>query len=225
VKRLVVLVVLLVIVVDAISSSSNHQTQTTTTESPPPVPSTPSNTASQLRAPQATANVRCDQNIRVNSHTTCGFADNVFRAYAQALHAGTGSDLRYQVEATSPATGKSYTMSCQVHGGTGSTATCIGATDAIVRFPVVAAREYSNPASKPERSSSHEDQTPSGESSGSEEDQVGSSSHATDAKFCSEHECIGSFTTEGGTIAECSDGTYSHAGGISGACSHHGGEH
>jgi hypothetical protein len=53
---------------------------------------------------------------------------------------------------------------------------------------------------------------------------VGSSSHTTDSQFCSTHACIGSFTTEGGTIVECSDGTYSHAGGIAGACSDHGGE-
>jgi hypothetical protein len=57
-----------------------------------------------------------------------------------------------------------------------------------------------------------------------EEDEVGSASHAGDTKFCGEHECIGSFTTEEGTVVECSDGAYSHAGGISGACSHHGGE-
>jgi hypothetical protein len=58
----------------------------------------------------------------------------------------------------------------------------------------------------------------------SEEDEVGSAGHAGDIKFCEEHECIGKFTTEEGTIVECSDGAYSHAGGISGACSHHGGE-
>jgi len=53
---------------------------------------------------------------------------------------------------------------------------------------------------------------------------VGSSSHAGDAQFCSAHQCIGNFESEGGTIVRCSDGTYSHAGGISGSCSHHGGE-
>jgi len=84
------------------------------------------------------------------------------------------------------------------------------------------------------RSATSSRAAPSGESSseqssgagatGGEEDQVGSSSHATDAQFCQEHQCIGSFTTEQGTIVECSDGSYSHAGGISGACSDHGGE-
>ncbi|MEA2302714.1 MAG: hypothetical protein QOE44_3249 [Solirubrobacteraceae bacterium] len=53
---------------------------------------------------------------------------------------------------------------------------------------------------------------------------VGSSSHATDAEFCAMNVCIGNFTGEGGTIVQCADGTYSHAGGISGACSRHGGE-
>ncbi len=70
------------------------------------------------------------------------------------------------------------------------------------------------------------DSTPS-ESSGSEskeEDEVGSTSHAGDTKFCEEHHCIGEFTTEDGTVVECSDGTFSHAGGLSGACSDHGGE-
>jgi hypothetical protein len=62
------------------------------------------------------------------------------------------------------------------------------------------------------------------EASAEGEDRVGSNSHATDSTFCEEHECIGDFTTEGGTVVECSDGTYSHAGGIQGACSDHGGE-
>ena len=57
-----------------------------------------------------------------------------------------------------------------------------------------------------------------------EREGVGSSSHAEDSQFCSEHTCIGNFQGEEGTVVKCSDGSYSHAGGISGACSHHGGE-
>jgi hypothetical protein len=68
-----------------------------------------------------------------------------------------------------------------------------------------------------------QEESGSSESSGAQ-DEVGSSSHTGDSQFCSEHECIGSFESEGGTVVECSDGSYSHAGGISGACSHHGGE-
>lgn len=76
------------------------------------------------------------------------------------------------------------------------------------------------PWSKPKKQQTLE---PAPRTSG-EQDEVGSSSHATDAQFCSEHDCIGNFETEGGTVVECSDGTYSHAGGISGTCSDHGGE-
>lgn len=76
---------------------------------------------------------------------------------------------------------------------------------------------------QPEEGSKESQSESSGKSSG-EQDEVGSPSHASDSTFCSEHHCIGSFRTEGGTIVECSDGTYSHAGGLSGACSHHGGE-
>jgi hypothetical protein len=44
---------------------------------------------------------------------------------------------------------------------------------------------------------------------------------------CDGHPCIGDWqkeAAEGGTVVQCSDGTWSHAGGLSGACSDHGGE-
>jgi hypothetical protein len=81
----------------------------------------------------------------------------------------------------------------------------------------------STPRGKSSRSRESPPSKSSGDSSG-EQDEAGSSSHASDSSFCSEHHCIGSFTTEGGTIVACSDGTYTHAGGLSGACSGHGGE-
>jgi hypothetical protein len=61
-------------------------------------------------------------------------------------------------------------------------------------------------------------------SEGEESEGPGSESHAEDAKFCSEHECIGNFDNGHGTVVQCSDGEWSHSGGISGACSDHGGE-
>lgn len=77
----------------------------------------------------------------------------------------------------------------------------------------------------PSSSAEGEDNESEGESqSEPEEDEPGSTSHAGDEKFCEEHECEGEFDTEPGAVVECSDGTWSHAGGISGACSHHGGE-
>ncbi len=44
---------------------------------------------------------------------------------------------------------------------------------------------------------------------------------------CDGNPCIGDWqreAAEGGTVVECADGSWSHAGGISGACSDHGGE-
>jgi hypothetical protein len=53
---------------------------------------------------------------------------------------------------------------------------------------------------------------------------AGSSCHAEDAKFCNEHTCIANFPNGNGTVVECVDEEWSHSGGLSGACSHHGGE-
>jgi hypothetical protein len=44
-----------------------------------------------------------------------------------------------------------------------------------------------------------------------------------EAEFCSTHDCIANFENGNGNIAQCSDGTWTHSGGIRGACSHHGG--
>jgi hypothetical protein len=64
---------------------------------------------------------------------------------------------------------------------------------------------------------------PQGES-GSESEGPGSLSHAEDTQFCSSHECIANFANGSGAVVQCTDGEWSHSGGISGACSHHGGE-
>jgi hypothetical protein len=42
--------------------------------------------------------------------------------------------------------------------------------------------------------------------------------------FCSTHDCIGDWQNPSGYIVQCADGTWSHSGGESGACSWHGGE-
>jgi hypothetical protein len=41
--------------------------------------------------------------------------------------------------------------------------------------------------------------------------------------FCETHVCIPNFDEGVGSIVQCADGTYSHSGGIQGACSWHGG--
>jgi hypothetical protein len=53
---------------------------------------------------------------------------------------------------------------------------------------------------------------------------VGSTTHAGDAAFCTAHACIPNFPNGNGTVVQCVDGEYSHSGGLSGACSDHGGE-
>ena len=44
-----------------------------------------------------------------------------------------------------------------------------------------------------------------------------------DPGFCGVFACIGSFGNSAGYVIECRDGEYSTAGGLGGACSHHGG--
>jgi hypothetical protein len=67
------------------------------------------------------------------------------------------------------------------------------------------------------------------DSSGSAPDYVPDDSDAPDTStgddpgFCDTHDCIPNFDNGNGSIVQCADGTYSHSGGIQGACSHHGG--
>lgn len=64
----------------------------------------------------------------------------------------------------------------------------------------------------------------SGEPSGGGNEGPGSPSHTEDTQFCESHTCIGNFSNGNGAVVECNDGEWSHSGGLSGACSHHGGE-
>lgn len=43
--------------------------------------------------------------------------------------------------------------------------------------------------------------------------------------FCAAHRCIDNFEEGRGSIVQCADGMWSHSGGLSGACSWHGGEY
>jgi hypothetical protein len=55
----------------------------------------------------------------------------------------------------------------------------------------------------------------------------GSSSGAgndSGSDFCGTHACIDNFDNGSGYIVQCVDGMWSHSGGLSGACSYHGGE-
>jgi hypothetical protein len=187
--------------------------------------------------PNVSPQRNCDTNIVANARTSCGLAENAFYEYYQA-HA-TGTKL-VSIMVHSPTTGKDYELGCQSSNGLIGCESTPTSDYIFVDFPEAAVNVYTDaqarayastrdvghpgkPYSPP--ASSEPSPSPSPESSGgsSSADEVGSYSHAGDQAFCEEHQCIGDFEGEGGYVVECSDGTYSHAGGISGSCSHHGG--
>jgi hypothetical protein len=182
----------------------------------------------------------CDTNIVANSAASCAFAENVFYEYyesaQEAAHGGS-------VNVHSPATGKEYSVFCSLREGL---IACTGepaATGIYVSFPARAISEYTPaqatayaasrdvghpatvaPTSVPEEEPESEPEDESEPESNGESEGPGSLSHAEDSTFCSSHECIANFPNGNGTVVECSDGTWSHSGGLSGACSDHGGE-
>jgi hypothetical protein len=70
----------------------------------------------------------CGGGVWVNSNTSCPFAQIVHEQWMS--QAGGSSAL---IEATSPATGQTYTMACV---RSGDSVTCIGGNEAAVWFQV-----------------------------------------------------------------------------------------
>jgi hypothetical protein len=125
------------------------------------------------------------------------------------------------VQASSPITGQSYALHCRT---VAAMVTCTGGSHARVRFPLHAIEVYApvktpTPPATPTSSPPPASTTPAVPS-----EDVGSMSHAGDAQFCSKHPCIPNFPNGNGAVVKCADGEYSHSGGLSGACSSHGGE-
>lgn len=223
-KRLAVILFALIALVGALNSHGySHKADNVSTGSTPLV-------AGPTRlAPHHAAHVHytaCDQNISAGQHTTCGFADNVFREFAH--EAAQGSE-EASVTATSPATGKAYIVRC---GTTHGVTICTGGSDARVRFPLWAAKVYAQPA-KPENESNAstpatepEQATP--KSSSAPEEPGESNSECTNGSYenssgnivCKPEE---SPTVPVGATARCADGTYSFSEHRSGTCSYHGG--
>jgi hypothetical protein len=224
-RRLAVIALALFLVIGALSScGSSRNANDASTDSTPSVaaPTTPVPHHTVVRV-HYTA---CDQNISAGPHTTCGFADNVFRAFA---HEAVQGSEEASVTATSPVTGKAYTVRC---GTTHGITVCTGGTDARIRFPLWAAKVYyksesrkpeneSNKTTEPEESSP---ETPPG----SEEGPGESNSECTNGTYenssgnivCKPEE---SSTVPAGAKARCADGTYSFSEHRSGTCSYHGG--
>jgi hypothetical protein len=196
--------------------------------------------------PNSSPQRNCDTNIVANSATSCALAENTF----YEVYASRNLQEKYRaVMVHSPATNKDYELDCNNSGSLIACTSSPLSQDIYVSFPQAAIAAYTESqasayvskrdvgqpgvtaARRTEENEVRLRSVPKPESGGGKEggssegeDEVGSYNHASDQSFCNSHECIGSFTTEGGTIVKCSDGSYSHAGGIPGACSHHGGE-
>ena len=176
----------------------------------------------RTRAARATAAAtRCDPNISV-SGGSCGLAENTFYAYWASQGASSFTAADYS--------GVSHHLSCA-----GSiTIVCASSDGARITFSQAAVAAYTPseaaayaaahglpaPGSTPGNPSTS---TRASASTGTAEG-PGSYSHAGDAAFCSTHACIANFPNGNGYVVQCTDGTWSHSGGLSGACSDHGGE-
>lgn len=183
----------------------------------------------------------CDTNIVANAATSCALAENAFYEY----HESRGVPEKYRaIEVYSPATHKDYELDCDEPGRLIACTSSPLSQSIYVSFPQAAIDTYTDSQASAyankrdvghpgaterqrveEKEAVPEPEPAEGKSSeGEDEDEVGSYSHAGDAEFCNLHECIGDFEGEDGYVVECEDGSFSHAGGISGACSDHGGE-
>lgn len=228
-KRLLGIVVVLALIVGALSSHSKSSTPTPAASS---APAATTSSSEQAPVKAAATYTRCDQNISAGPHTTCGFADNVFRAFARDV-SGESSDEASDdsVRATSPATRRTYSMVCRTSAGT---TTCSGARSARVRFPLSAAQVYykappsteSTPTNEPPPSGEPQGEEPTESESESEspagqvECTNGTYVNAAGNTVCKPEE---SPTQPAGATARCGDGTYSFSESRSGTCSHHDG--
>lgn len=217
--------VLLAIVVGALSSHGKNSAHTTAANKPL-TPTTPA-VAQPAHSAAHVSYTRCDQNISVGARTTCGFADNVFRAFARKVSNEGSERANYTVQATSPATGKTYHMSCQTSN---ETTECSGGKGARVQFSLSAAQVYYQPAA-PKTETQHSYEAPASEAEEPEEIESptpepasectnGTYVNAAGNTVCSPEEAP---SAPAGATAECEDGTYSFSESRSGSCSHHGG--
>jgi hypothetical protein len=177
----------------------------------------------------------CDTNIVANANTSCGFAENAFYEYYKA-HPANGKGVSITVH--SPSTSKDYELGCEISKGLIGCISSPTSKGIYISFPEAAIDEYTETQAEAYASThdvghpgkpaaighATEPESNNESSPSSTEDEVGSYGHGGDTAFCQKHTCIGEFESEDGYVAQCADGTYSHSGGKSGACSAHGGE-
>ncbi|HWG08500.1 MAG TPA: DUF3761 domain-containing protein [Solirubrobacteraceae bacterium] len=228
-KRLLGLVVALALIIGALSSHSKSSTPTTAASSTPEAAATSTEPTSVQPVASYT---RCDQNISAAPHTTCGFANNVFRAFARDVSGGESDAADHEVEAQSPATGHTPSVQCRTSGGD---TVCSMSGQARVRFPLWAAQVYYRTPPKPESTPTYEpppsgvapEEEPTEPESGEPESYEGETEctsgtyvNAAGNRVCRPEEAP---SAPAGATAECEDGTYSFSESRSGTCSHHGG--
>jgi len=162
--------------------------------------------------------VRCDANIEIKqSTTTCPFGSNVFYEYWR-------SGQKHVVRAYSAAVERVFTTRCAVQT---ADIRCSTTDGGVVRFSQAAIDRYST--SQADSYAANHDLGPDSttpdastlDSSASPDSSAGSVPDSAD--FCATHNCIPNYENGNGSTVQCADGSYSHSGGIQGACSHHGG--
>src|ERR1700733_14381171 len=105
-----------------------------------PAPKSPTTPAPSGPAPSSPGPLTaCDQNISVNSSTSCSFADNVFTGYAQDVQQN-GGPASYDVYAYSPVTGQGYDDTC-TYNPANQIVLCSHGSD-LIQFPYWAAEVY-----------------------------------------------------------------------------------
>ena len=234
---------ILVVTASALSGCGSTATTKTVTVTTPAASTTPatSTSATTQRPAKRRTHTRshaakttkvptfsqCDANIRVRTATTtCPFAQNVFLAYWTSQHYDD------QLSAYSPAAGRQFDLDCT----SGQTVVCTSGDGSEVSFPESAVDAYSLAQAK-RYVSTHDvgdnifpwHQADAGGSS----DEASPPSYsapdasatpsAPDTSSTPPGENIPNYDNGNGYRVQCADGTYSHSGGIQGACSHHGG--
>ena len=220
-RRVSALVVLLLAGCGSTTTITQTATVTASTTAPTSQTTTAARSATATQpaaysgvAPNANYGPATDQSacpgtqVTVGPDTSCPFAADVAKVVSAGDHA-TGH-LPASVTAFSPVTDKSYRLRCSIRGY-GSELVC-GTLPPATGTVVI-------PTTGPIATTPPPTSTPQSGIEG-----PGSFSHATDAQFCSTHTCIQNFPNGSGSIVQCADGEWSHSGGLSGACSDHGGE-
>jgi hypothetical protein len=206
-----------------VASSSNEQSNVSSSA----VKSSKPKAHSSATRPKTSAYTWCDANIRVKTATTtCPFGENVFLAYWTVQNYDDDGTSAY-----SPAAHRDFAVDCT---SSASRVVCTAGDGGEVSFPQSAVGRYSLAQAK-RYVSSHDvgDNIFPWEQAGDagSGDDTSKPSYSApdptpsvpDTSSTPPGANIPNYDNGNGYRVPCADGTYSHSGGIQGACSHHGG--